>query len=65
MGGVQHCARARMLGFMPERVVEATLGVLDSSSPAEQAVSPDIEHILGRPATPFAAWQKRNTAGFR
>ncbi|RRS00493.1 NAD(P)H-binding protein [Glycomyces terrestris] len=58
-------ARARMLGFMPERVVEATLGVLGTPSPAEQAVSPDVERVLGRPATPFAEWAKRNAAAFR
>jgi len=58
-------ARTRMLGFMPERVVEATLQVLGEPSPAEQAVSPDIERVLGRPATPFTDWAKRNAPAFR
>ncbi|MEU5873478.1 NAD(P)H-binding protein [Glycomyces sp. NPDC047369] len=58
-------ARARMLGFMPERVVEATLGALGEPSPAEQRAAPDVEQVLGRPATPFAQWAKRNAAAFR
>jgi uncharacterized protein YbjT (DUF2867 family) len=57
-------ARTRMLGFMPERVVEATLGALGEPSPAEQTPSPDIERLLSRPATAFAVWAKRNAAAF-
>jgi uncharacterized protein YbjT (DUF2867 family) len=58
-------ARNWMLGFMPERVVEATLGALGEPSPAEQAPTPDVERLLGRPATPFAEWAKRHAAAFR
>ncbi|MEU6247090.1 NAD(P)H-binding protein [Glycomyces sp. NPDC047010] len=58
-------ARARMLGFMPERVVDATLGALGEPSPAEQRPTPDVEQVLGRPATSFAEWAKRNAAAFR
>ncbi|MGC1212954.1 MAG: NAD(P)H-binding protein [Micromonospora sp.] len=58
-------AREQMLGFMPEPVVEATLGILGTPSDAEQRVSPDVERILGRPARPFADWAARNVAAFR
>ncbi|GAA2124786.1 SDR family oxidoreductase [Glycomyces algeriensis] len=58
-------ARTRMLGFMPERVVEATLGALGEPSPAEQTPTPDVERVLGRPAASFAEWAQRNAAAFR
>ncbi|MFJ3225309.1 SDR family oxidoreductase [Streptomyces sp. NPDC086783] len=58
-------ARAQMLGFMPEPVVEATLGILGSPYPAEQRVSPDVERILGRPGRTFAEWAVRNVQIFR
>ncbi|MEU0368701.1 NAD(P)H-binding protein [Streptomyces sp. NPDC006283] len=58
-------ARTQMLRFMPEPVVDATLGILGTPSPAEQRVSPDAEHLLGRPPRTFAAWAARNTAAFR
>jgi uncharacterized protein YbjT (DUF2867 family) len=57
-------ARTRMLGYMPEPVVEATLGVLGAPSAAEQRVSPDAERLLGRPARSFAEWAERNIAAF-
>ncbi|KOU66409.1 NmrA family transcriptional regulator [Streptomyces sp. MMG1533] len=57
-------ARAQMLGFMPEPVVEATLGILGTPTAAEQRVSPDVERILGRPARTFAEWAARNIAAF-
>ncbi|MFC5825905.1 NAD(P)H-binding protein [Nonomuraea insulae] len=58
-------ARSRMLTYMPELVVEATLGVLGSPSAEEQQVSPDVERVLGRPARPFAEWVERNVAAFK
>jgi uncharacterized protein YbjT (DUF2867 family) len=58
-------ARIRMLTYMPEPVVEATLGALGTPSPAEQQVSPDVEHVLGRPPHTFADWVTRNIAAFR
>lgn len=58
-------ARAAMLAFMPEPVVEATLAVLGAPTAAEQEVSPDVERVLGRPARPFAHWAARNAAAFR
>ncbi|GAA1679905.1 NAD(P)H-binding protein [Kribbella yunnanensis] len=57
-------ARARMLGYMPEPVVDATLGVLGTPSAAEQAVNPDVERILARPARPFTDWAARNAPAF-
>jgi hypothetical protein len=54
-----------MSAFMPAPVVEGTLAILGEPTAAEQAVSPDVEKILGRPATPFAAWAARNAAAFR
>jgi uncharacterized protein YbjT (DUF2867 family) len=58
-------ARTGMLAYMPEPVVEATLGALGTPTPAEQAVSPDIEQVLGRPPHTFAKWATRNIAAFK
>ncbi|MEU1526685.1 NAD(P)H-binding protein [Nocardia rhamnosiphila] len=58
-------ARDRMAEYMPEPVVEATLGVLGTPTEAEQRVSPDIERLLGRPPRAFADWAERNIEAFR
>jgi uncharacterized protein YbjT (DUF2867 family) len=58
-------ARAQMLRFMPEPVVEATLDILGTPKPAEQRVSPDVEQVLGRAPRTFAEWAVRNSAAFR
>ncbi|MFF4350778.1 NAD(P)H-binding protein [Streptomyces sp. NPDC001530] len=58
-------ARAQMLRFMPEPVVESTLGILGTPKAAEQRVSPDVERVLGRPARTFAEWAGRNVAAFK
>ena len=58
-------ARAQMLGYMPEPVVEATLGALGTPSTIEQAVSPDVERVLGRPPRAYAEWASRNIAAFK
>jgi uncharacterized protein YbjT (DUF2867 family) len=58
-------ARARMLGYMPAPVVEATLGALGTPSADEQAVNPDVERVLGRPARTFADWATRHAAAFK
>jgi uncharacterized protein YbjT (DUF2867 family) len=58
-------ARAQMLQFMPEPVVENTLDILGTPKPAEQEVSPHVEQILGHPARTFADWAVRNTAAFK
>ena len=57
-------ARAQMTQFMPPEVVEGTLAILGEPTAEEQAVSPDVERILGRPAAPFSAWAVRNAAAF-
>jgi hypothetical protein len=54
-----------MLRFMPEPVMDGTLAILGEPSAAEQRVSPDIEHLLGRAPHPFAEWAGRNIAAFR
>ncbi len=58
-------ARAQMLRFMPEPVVESTLSILGTPEPAEQQVSPHVEQILGRPARGFADWAVRNSVAFK
>ncbi|MFI6506358.1 NAD(P)H-binding protein [Streptosporangium sp. NPDC050855] len=57
-------ARAQMLGFMPEPVVDGTLDILSEPSDAERRVSPDVERVLGRPPRGFAHWVARNLAAF-
>jgi uncharacterized protein YbjT (DUF2867 family) len=58
-------ARAEMLRFMPEPVVEGTLDILGDPTPEEQKVSPAVEEILGRPPRSFADWAARNVTAFR
>ncbi|SDM98953.1 NAD(P)H-binding protein [Allokutzneria albata] len=57
-------AKAQMLRFMPEPVVESTLGILGEPTATEQRVSPDVERLTGRAAQTFAAWAVRNRAAF-
>ncbi|TXK39038.1 NAD(P)H-binding protein [Nonomuraea sp. C10] len=58
-------ARAQMLRFMPEPVVETTLSIIGKPTPAERRVSPDVERLLGRAPRTFAEWARRNAAAFR
>jgi uncharacterized protein YbjT (DUF2867 family) len=58
-------ARAQMLQYMPEPVVESTLNILGNPKPAEQQVSPDVERILGRPGRTFADWATHNATAFK
>ncbi|MGV9449672.1 NAD(P)H-binding protein [Streptomyces sp. NPDC003635] len=58
-------ARARMLGFMPEPVVETTLDMLGEPPEALRRVSPDVERLLGRRPYGFAEWAARNAAAFK
>ncbi|MFC6085654.1 SDR family oxidoreductase [Sphaerisporangium aureirubrum] len=58
-------ARARLLAFMPEPVVEGTLDIMGHPSPDERLVSPDVELVLGRAPRPFAGWAHRFVAAFR
>ncbi|MFI1400095.1 SDR family oxidoreductase [Streptomyces sp. NPDC020681] len=57
-------ARAQLLNFMPEPVVDGTLAVLGEPTPAEQRVSPHVEQLLGRPARAFGEWAARHAAAF-
>lgn len=58
-------ARAQMLRFMPEPVIETTLDVLGEPTPAEQRISPDAERVLGRAPRTFADWAQRNIAAYQ
>ncbi|MEU4085872.1 NAD(P)H-binding protein [Streptomyces aureus] len=58
-------ARATMLRFMPEPVVDTTLTILGEPTPAEQRVSPDVERVLSRAPGTFADWARRYVAAFR
>ncbi|GGY61981.1 NAD(P)H-binding protein [Streptomyces omiyaensis] len=57
-------ARTQMLTFMPAPVADTTLDIIGTPTPRERAVSPDVEKILGRPATSFSDWARRNAAAF-
>jgi hypothetical protein len=50
---------------MPEPVADTTLAILGRPTPEELRVSPDVETVLGRRASSFAAWASRNVAAFR
>ncbi|WP_441245085.1 SDR family oxidoreductase [Kitasatospora sp. McL0602] len=58
-------ARAQMLTFMPEPVVEGTLAILGRPLPAEQEVSSAVERILGRAPRTVADWAARTAPAFR
>jgi len=58
-------ARDELLHVMPEPVADGTLAILGSPTADELAVSPDVEDVLGRPATSFAAWARRSVEAFR
>jgi uncharacterized protein YbjT (DUF2867 family) len=53
-------ARAQMLQFMPEPVVERTLDAIGAPNPAELRISPNVERVLGRAPHAFAGWVQRN-----
>ncbi|TDO30737.1 uncharacterized protein YbjT (DUF2867 family) [Kribbella sp. VKM Ac-2527] len=58
-------ARAQMLTFMPEPVVDGTLAILGEPNERELRISPDVEDVLGRRPNPFSAWAERNVVAFR
>jgi uncharacterized protein YbjT (DUF2867 family) len=52
---------ARAMGaVMPAAVAEATLDILGTPTDHERTPSPDVQRLLGRPATSFAEWATRN-----
>lgn len=57
-------ALRRMVEFMPPAVAEGTLAILGHPTDAEQAVSPHVEEVLGRPARGFGEWARRFTAAY-
>ncbi|APE25902.1 MULTISPECIES: SDR family oxidoreductase [Streptomyces] len=57
-------ARAELVRFLPEEAVEGMLSVMGDPSAEEQSVSPDVERVLGRAASPFSAWAERNAPAF-
>ncbi|MGW3209812.1 SDR family oxidoreductase [Streptomyces sp. NPDC001135] len=58
-------AHAHLAQFMPEEVVDGTLDVLGIPLPAEQAISPDVENVLRRPARAFGEWVARSLPAFQ
>jgi len=58
-------AREQLLRVMPAPVADGTLDILGRPTPGERQVSPDVETVLGRPATSFAAWAGRSVEAFR
>jgi uncharacterized protein YbjT (DUF2867 family) len=58
-------AKAAMVRFMPEPVVERTLDILGAPSAGLRRVNPDVELLLGRPPRAFAQWATRNIAAFQ
>ncbi|SDK13207.1 Uncharacterized conserved protein YbjT, contains NAD(P)-binding and DUF2867 domains [Nocardioides sp. YR527] len=57
-------ARREMSRFMPAAVAEGTLAILGNPTAAEQAVSPHVEEVLGRPARGFEEWARRFAAAY-
>lgn len=58
-------ARAQMVRFMPEPVVDGTLAILGEPTTAEQRISPHTEQILGRAPRTFDDWTRRHIHAFR
>ncbi len=58
-------AREQMLRFMPEEVVETTLGILGEPTGDELRTGVGVEDVLGRPPRPFADWARRHAGLFR
>lgn len=57
-------ARAQLVQFMPEPVADGTLAILGQPTAEERRVSPDIQHVLGRPARSFTEWAEQNADAF-
>ncbi|MEV6167929.1 NAD(P)H-binding protein [Streptomyces sp. NPDC051954] len=58
-------ARAQMLRFMPEPVVDTTLDIVGEPNAGELRVSPDTELVLGRAPGTYGDWARRHVAAFR
>ncbi|MDR7312910.1 hypothetical protein J2S40_003968 [Nocardioides luteus] len=57
-------ARRQMSEFMPPEVVDGTLDILGRPTDHEQAASPDVEAVLGKPARGFGEWVERFAAAY-
>lgn len=57
-------AGRQMSAFMPPAVVEGTLAILGHPTADEQAISPHVEEVLGRPARGFGEWARRFAAAY-
>lgn len=58
-------ARAQMMQFMPEPVVDGTLAILGEPTQAEQRISTHTEQVLGRTPRTFDDWAQRHIHAFR
>ncbi|QLL05335.1 NAD(P)H-binding protein [Mycobacterium vicinigordonae] len=58
-------AKAQMLQYMPETVVERTLDALSTPTDIERNVSLDVDRILGRPPRSFREWASSHVAAFK
>ncbi|MFF7156033.1 NAD(P)H-binding protein [Streptomyces sp. NPDC008139] len=58
-------ARLAMTRFVPAELADDTLDILSAPHPAELAISPDVQRVLGRAPRPFRDWVTRNIAAFR
>ncbi|QFU86821.1 SDR family oxidoreductase [Amycolatopsis sp. YIM 10] len=58
-------AKAGMIQSMPAELADDTLDIISSPNPAELAISPDVQRVLGRAPRTFADWATRNIAAFR
>jgi uncharacterized protein YbjT (DUF2867 family) len=58
-------AREELLQFWPADIVDVSLEVMGNPNAEELRLTGEVERILGRPATSFAAWAERNAAAFR
>lgn len=63
----EEAARGQMLGGgMPAAYVDALLELMRAMrANAFDRVAPGVEEALGRPATPFVGWARRNAAAFQ
>lgn len=61
----REAARAALVEQMPEPIADGTLDVLGHPLPDEQTVTTAVADLVGRPATPYAAWARHVAGAFR
>lgn len=57
-------AKADLVQYMPEPVVDMVLAYLERSVDTPPLVQPTVEKVTGRPGTPFAQWALDHAAEF-